>query len=124
MVNRRRSAQLALEVDDRPSTGRPVARVRRGVESQLKAQRALGSLESVDDGLIAVARTLADAADAEHVDPKGSRFTVSAIAGRLVPVLLELRGESAHGDGDIDAELHWLVTAIRDAPRPGTPDAG
>ena len=94
-----------------------MSRIRRGVEDQLKAQRAAGQLEDVDKGLVALARTLADAADAEHVDPDGSRYTVGALAGRLVPVLLELRGERAGGDV-IDAELAALVAALRDAPRP------
>jgi hypothetical protein len=95
-----------------------VARVRRGVELQLKAQRTLGHLEDVDKGLIAVARTLADAADAEWIDPEGSRYTVGALAGRLVPVLLELRGERAVAGADLDAEHAALVAAIRDTPRP------
>ena len=95
-----------------------MARVRRGVEGQIKAQRAAGQLEHVDDGLIALARTLADAADAEHLDPDGSRFTVGTLSGRLVTVLLELRGErSITGEG-LDAELAQLVAALRDTPRP------
>jgi hypothetical protein len=88
------------------------------VEGQIRAQRHLGQLEHVDDGLIALARTLADAADAEHLDPEGSRFTVGSLGGRLVTVLLELRGErTAAGEG-FDAELAQLVAALRDTPRP------
>ena len=65
----------------------------------------LGQLEPVDDGLVGLARTLADAIDAEP-DPDTSRFTVGTLAGRLVPVLLELRGERRDGAGDgLDAEL-------------------
>lgn len=106
-----------------PKHPRPVARVRRGVDAQLKAQRELGSLEPVDDGLIAIARTLADAADLEHVRPDGSRFTVASLLGRLVPVLLELRGESARTGGDHDAELEQLVAALRDTARSDPPDS-
>jgi hypothetical protein len=107
--------QLSLLGDGR---GR-VARVRRGVDAQLTAQRRLGHLEPVDTGLVAIARTLADALDAEWLDAEGSRFTVGALAGRLVPVLLELRGETRDTPGDgIDTELAALVAAIRDAPRP------
>ena len=100
--------------------GAGVARVRRGVDRQLAAQRALGHIEPVDDGLITIARTLADAMDAEHTDPNGSRFTVGALAGRLVPVLLELRGERRDTPGDfgLDEELARLAAAIRDSPRP------
>ena len=57
--------------------GRPagtVARVRRGVEHQLNAQRAAGQLEPVDDGLVALARTLADAAGRRTLRPR--RFPV------------------------------------------------
>lgn len=102
-----------------------VARVRRYVDRQLRAQRSTGMLEPVDDGLIGVAMTLADALDAEWLDPDGSRFTVGALAGRLVPVLLELRGQprDTAGDVDYDAELAALVAAIRNVPRPGPPDA-
>lgn len=98
--------------------GKPVARVRRGVELQLKAQRRLGHLEHVDDGLIALARTLADAADAEHLDPDGSRYTVGSLSGRLVRVLLELRGERLVAGEGVDDELAVLVAALRDTPRP------
>ena len=100
--------------------GGPVARVRRGVDAQIRAQRALGHLEPVDDGLVAIARTLADDLDAEHTDEDCSRYTVATLAGRLVPVLLELRGERAGDGGDYDAELAAIVAALRDAPRPST----
>lgn len=100
------------------------ARVRRYVDRQLRAQRAMGRLEPVDDGLVGVAMTLADAMDAEVRDPDGSRFTVGALAGRLVPVLLELRGQprDTASDIDYDAELAALVAALRHVPRPGPPD--
>lgn len=114
-MTRSDAGQLALDVGG----GRRTARVRRGVDRQLAAQRALGHIEPVDEGLITIARTLADALDSEWVDPKGSRYTVSAIAGRLVPVLLELRGERRDTPGDfgVDEELAQLAAAIRDAER-------
>lgn len=104
--------------------GRPVARVRRAVDQQLAAQRAMGQLEPVDQGMIGLARTLADAIDAEVVDPDGNRYTVGNLAGRLMPVLLELRGSRRDSAGDIgyDEELARLIAAVRDAPRPVTPD--
>lgn len=111
-----RPARAQLEIPGIGGSGkRPVARIRRGVDAQLKAQRDLGSLEKVDDGLIAIARTLADAADAEHVDTDGSRYTVGALLGRLVPVLLELRGDTATSGGTVDDELEQIVAAIRDS---------
>jgi hypothetical protein len=104
--------------------GRRVARIRRGVDQQVRAQRAMGHIEPVDAGLIAVAVTLADAYDAEVLDQAGSRYVEQTIAGRLVTVLLELRGERRDrpGDAGYDDELAALVTAIRDATRPGPPD--
>jgi hypothetical protein len=112
---KRKPAQLALEGIGEP-VPKTAARIRRGVETQLRAQRAAGQLEHVDAGLIAVARTLADAMDAEHTALEGNRFTVGSLAGRLVPVLLELRGERV--DVGFDAELATLVAALRDTPRP------
>jgi hypothetical protein len=99
----------------RPGT---VARVRRGVDNQIRAQRAAGQLEHIDDALIATARTLADALDAEHLDPDGSRFTVGSLSGRLVTVLLELRGERGVAGEGLDVELAQLVDALRHTPRP------
>jgi hypothetical protein len=97
---------------------RRVGSVERGVNDQLRAQRALGSLDDVDAGLISVARKLARALDAEDADPDGSRYTVGALAGRLVPVLVELRGGPRDVGADVDAELAALIAAVRDAPRP------
>lgn len=117
-----RARQLAL--DGLGGAGR-VARVRRGVDAQLTAQRKLGHLEPVDTGLVAIARTLADALDSEWSDPDGSRYTVGALAGRLVPVLLELRGMARDGAdelGGVDAELQRLAATIRDATRSHAPD--
>jgi hypothetical protein len=100
--------------------GRRVARVRRAVDQQLRAQRAMGHIEPVDAGLTGVALTLADAYDAEVLDTNGSRYVESTIAGRLVAVLLELRGErrDTAGDAGYDDELATLVAAIRNTPRP------
>lgn len=104
--------------------GRPrqstVARVRRGVDSQLTAQRATHQLERADDGMVALARTLADAIDAEVTDPDGSRYTVGHLAAKLSPILMALRGERLdRGDGaGADAELAALIAALRDTPRP------
>jgi len=84
----------------------------------------MGQLETVDEGLVALARTLADVIDAEVLDPDGSRYTVGHLSGRLVPVLLELRGERRDSASDVgyDAELAALVAAIGDAARSRPPD--
>jgi hypothetical protein len=104
------------------ATGR-VARVRKGVDATIRDLRKGGRLEPVDAALLAIARTLADAADAEHLDPDGSRYTVSAILGKLVPVVGVLRGDRSDAGDGIDAELLALVGALRDAqgPRPSFP---
>ena len=79
----------------------------------------MGQLEAVDEGLVALARTLADTIDAEVLDTDGSRYTIGALAGRLMPVLLELRGERRDSASDLgyDAELQALIAAVHDAAR-------
>lgn len=90
-------------------------RVRRSVDTQLRAQRSLGHLETVDEGLVGLARTLADAIDYEWALPEPATFTMGALAGKLTTVLLQLRGERRDvGDG-YDVELEQLRAAIRDA---------
>jgi hypothetical protein len=88
-----------------PGPPPPVQRVRRGVDATVAALRQLGRLEPVDAALVNVARTLADAMDAEHADPDGSRFVVASIAGKLVPVLGLLRGGGGGVDDDDLAAL-------------------
>lgn len=101
----------------------PVARVRRYVDRQLRAQRSLGQLEPVDDGLVGIAMTIADVVDAEVLNPDRSPFVIVTGLAKLVPVLLELRGEH-RGAGDTgDIELERLAAAFRDTPGPATPDA-
>jgi len=101
--------------------GKPVARVRRGVDAQLTAQRKVGTLEKVDDGLIAIARTLADKMDAVAVDPDASGFTLARLGAEIRTTLMILRGEAIGGDG-VDVELDALRAAIRDATQPGPGD--
>lgn len=111
-----------------PVPGRPVARVRRGVDAALRAERArLRELnESTDDqldaALVALAMSAADQLDAITLDRDGSPFvwfqgarTLADLWGRLVGA------RDDHGDpGDpgADAELAALVAAIRDAAGP------
>lgn len=94
--------------------------MRRSVDQTVAAQRAMGHLEVVDEAMVAMARTLADAWDAEiDAGPNGSRYTEATIASRLLPVLLELRGERRDAASDVgwDDELEQLKAALRDAAR-------
>lgn len=86
----------------------------------------MGQLEVVDEALVAVSRTLADAMDEEWAGPDPSSYTVATIAGRLVPVLLELRGERRDAAGDVgwDEELEQLKATLRDAARSRPADDG
>lgn len=110
--------------------GGGTARVRRAVDQQLAAQRAMGHLEVVDQGLVGLARTLADTIDAEVLQVDPNRYTIGALAGRLLPVLLELRGERRDAGSGIgwDEELESLKAelrreaALRHAEGPGPSD--
>jgi hypothetical protein len=94
------------------------------VDRTIAGQRAMGQIEIVDEALVAVARTLADAMDEEWAGPDPSSYTVATVAGRLVPVLLELRGERRDSGSDVgwDDELEQLKAALRDAARSRPPD--
>src|SRR5262245_40172115 len=97
--------------------------MRRYVDRQLGAQRKLGHLEHVDDGLIGLAMTLADTMDAEAASDEPNHFVIGTLAARLLPVLMELRGERRDPVADeIDSELQILVAALRDAPRSRSAD--
>ncbi len=119
-MTRRDSGQLELLDGGRGGT----KRVRRGVDAQLAAQRQALQLEPVDAGLIAVARSMADALDAEIGKTDRSTFVIVTGLAKLVPVLIELRGERrADADGlGWDEELAALALAIRNAARPDPPD--
>lgn len=116
----RKSAPERL-FDPDPEGIRAVARVRKGVDATLTALRTGGRLEPVDAAFVALARTVADAIDAEHTAAEPSRFTVGALAGRLHPILVELRGGVAADrdtGADVDAAFAQLSAAIRDATPP------
>jgi len=96
--------------------GKPrVARVRRYVDRQLKAQRTMGQLEPVDNGLIGLAMTAADAVDRDVIDPDVSSWTLYKGIDTTARLLLELRGERAVGVTDgVDVELVALTHTLRD----------
>ena len=90
----------------------------------------MGQIEPVDEGLIGLARTLADAMDDEATNPQPNRYTLGHLAGRLLPVLLELRGSRRDSGSDVgwDEELEVLkaelrgATEVRNAEGPLAPD--
>jgi hypothetical protein len=106
MGRKRDDAQGALF--DVPAIPGRVRRVRRGVDTTITALRSTGRLEPVDAALIAIARTLADALDDERTDPEGSGFTVATIAGKLTPIVGELRGEHLGGFDPLDELLDGM----------------
>jgi hypothetical protein len=115
-VTTRKTQQAALFA---PPT-RGVARVRRFVDRQIRAQRDVGQLEPVDDGLVGIVMTMADAIDRQAVGTDGSDYTVLMGCKNLADVLLKLRGSDpgAGADDGPDVELAALVAAIRDAAGP------
>ena len=107
-------------------TGARVARVRRYVDRQLRAQRAMGQIEPVDAGLVGLAMTAADAIDRDVADPDVSSFTLYRGIDVTARLLLELRGERRDSAGDLgyDDELARLTAEIRDAARSRASDHG
>ena len=100
-----------------PRAGKAVRRVRRGVDGTITALKATGRLEKADDALVALARTLGDALDDEHVADEPSRFTVGALAGKLLPVLQELRGEDTSTVADsLDELLAGMPATLGNTP--------
>jgi hypothetical protein len=83
------------------------------VDQTIAALRSTGRLEAVDAALVAMARTLADAMDDERADGDGSSYTVAAVAGRLFPIVEELRGERTAGLDELD---DFLATMATDTP--------
>jgi hypothetical protein len=79
------------------------------VEATIRALRATGRLEAADAALIALARTLADAIDDEHVGADGSAFVVGTLAARLFPVVGELRGDRVGTPDDLEALLDSMA---------------
>lgn len=106
-----------------------VPSVRRYVDRQLTAQRSLGQLEPVDDGLIGVVRAMSSIIDAEVRKPAASAYVILTGLAKLSPVLLELRGERHDGPGGgLDVELEQITAqvaaALRDAEGPGATHPG
>ena len=111
-----------------PVPGRPVARVRRGVDAALRAERArLRELhESPDDqldaALVALTQSAADQLDAITLDRDGSPFVWFQGARTLADLWARLVGHGERqgegGDPAADAELAALVAALRDAAGP------
>ena len=100
-----------------PADGARVARTRRYVDRQLRAQRGMGQLEPVDEGLIGLVMTAADAIDRDVLDPDVSSFTLYRGIDVTARLLLELRGERRDAAGDVgyDDELARLEAEIRNA---------
>lgn len=90
--------------------------MRRSLDVTVRALRRSGRLESVDEALIGLARTLADEIDDEHTDPHGSRYITATLAGRLCVVLEQLRGGpvAPTGEDAWDAAFARLSATLRD----------
>lgn len=89
--------------------------MRRAVDKQVSALRALGQIDAPDEALVAMQRTLADAWDAEVADADGSHYTEATIAGRMLAVDAALRGGGDVGGAaaGADDELAAIIAAIR-----------
>lgn len=106
------------------AVGARVSRARRYVDRQLRAQRAMGQLEPVDEGLIGLVMTAADAIDRDVADRDVSSFTLYRGIDVTARLLLELRGERRDAASDVgyDDELARLAAEIQDAARSRAPD--
>lgn len=89
-----------------------VRRVRKAFDVSVGALRHAGALEDVDQVLVAMGRTCADALDDEHAGPDGSRFVLYRGMTELRAIVAELRGR--HGLDYLDDELAGLSAPMGD----------
>lgn len=91
-------------------------RIRKAFDESVKALRAGGRLEGVDQVLVAMGRTCADALDDEHTADDGSRFVLYRGMTEMRAIVAELRGNTA--DDGLDDELAGLSAPMGDTPQP------
>ena len=85
-------------------------RCRRGFDDTIAALRALGRLEPIDAGLVALCRVAADELDAATADPDESRYVRGVLVARYHGVLSHLlaRPDTANDDDSL-ADLFAAV---------------
>jgi hypothetical protein len=113
----RRQGQL---FDDSTAVG--VRRIRKAFDRSVSGLRRAHALEDVDEVLVAMGRTCADALDDEHTAPEGSRFVLYRGMTELRAIVDDLRGRR---DLEyLDDELAGLSAPMGDPAPPGPPDPG
>ena len=100
-------------VDDDSPTRRRRGRVRRGLDTSIKAMADTGRREPIDEAFVALARTAADELDQALIDPDTSRFVRAALMGRCVAVYGALFDRG--GEDDNGPSLEDLFAAADDA---------
>lgn len=89
-------------------------RCRRGFDDSLAALRALGRVEKVDAGLVALCRVAADELDAATADPNESRYVRGVLVARYHSVLTHLLARPDTPNDD--ASLESLFAAVVNDP--------
>jgi hypothetical protein len=115
-VGRRSGDQPPLFRTRRAAKGRVEVAVDRAVAVARRDQ----ALTPVDDGLVAVARTVARALDQAAAEQ--DKWAVARLAGELSSTLARLRLDPSSRGGDRDSLANFLADLAR--PTPGTPAVG
>jgi len=105
----RQPGQAPLFPPDPPGSRR-IGRVRRGWDVTVRALRATGRLEPIDEAVIRLGRVVADQADAIEHDPEQSPFVRNALYKTMLTTIVTLRDQT-RPDADT-ASLDDLLAAL------------
>ena len=109
----RRAGDDGRLFDPDPAGSHRIGRVRRGWDVTVRAARATGRIEPIDEAVIALGRVVADDADAAGRSPDVSPFVCNALYRTMLDVVTTFRDQT-RPDADA-ATLDDLLAGLVDA---------